>query len=308
MTDPELVKLLSTDTAENRRLIDEWFRRTPPNMAADILARLLDKHKAGPPGMPMVGVVFLIVFAALMILFLILKTMGVKTGVGMFPGLFFFAPLLAATAQNATIGRRAALLLAELQDQRAIPGLAAAWQPAPHKPADRAENERIETELLRLITQFTGTKSGSYNTSATALRKLLQRAAAHWRRDVRRRSPMDLTDTRADLLLAAIRFCGMNGLSEDMTVLRQIAELPLPLSVSAAPPKTKFVNSVHAAVNTPVNAAETVSTAPVNRESVREAAAYLSIEEDRRAHIAVNAGGNTGTMTGPNTLRSGRNP
>jgi hypothetical protein len=247
MSDTELVRLLAADKGANQRQLDEWLRKTSPNAAADQLARVIDKCRPAPPRRTQTLQTFLMILVCVIVLLAVLKiAFGIRASST--PVLFCYFPFFALLSQHGHVGRRASLLLAQLNDQRAIAGLAASWSPSVKKDSETAENERIESEITRLTTMYTGMQTGPYATTSAALRKMLHRAAQSWRRDVRRGIRLDIPDSRADMLLAAVRFIGHNGMPEDIAVLNQIATLPLP------------------------------NTVPANRDAVREAAAYLVSE------------------------------
>jgi hypothetical protein len=232
MADNELFRLLSTDTAENQWRLQEWLRKTPPNAAADQLARIIHKHRPAPASTTRT-VQAIFIFAASFGLILLILKLAFDVKLSGFPFMFWYIPFIIIISQNSQIGRKASLLLAELNDQRAIAGLAASWSPSVRRASDSGENERIEAEITRLTTLYTSGHTGPYMTTSAALRKMLQRAVQTWRRDIRRGIRLDFSDSRADMLLSAVRFIGHNGTLEDRVVLKQIASLPLPNDTSA---------------------------------------------------------------------------
>jgi hypothetical protein len=257
MSESGLVQLLSTDTEANRRSVEEWLKKTPPNDAANLLARVLAKHPARSARAE--TYLYALIFAFLLVMVAALVWKVLREFQGIVPVWAFVFPIVLLSRQG-SVGRRAALLLARLDDRRAIPGLAAAWNPSPNQK-QRAENERIEAELDRLITLHTAGQAYPSITTTLVLGRLLRRAARAWRSEAKRGSgKIDLSDSRANMLLAAVRFLGQNGTPEDAAILNEIARLPLTYT----------------------------GETPPNRDAVRETAAFLVSEwRQRQAENAV---------------------
>lgn len=101
---------------------------------------------------------------------------------------------------------RAALLLARINDARAVQHLADLWTPRPLTRAEAAFNADVTRELTRLLTARQGDRYGL--PTENALRQLVKRAfpggalVRAWRQ-VRHTS--DLTEADTDLLLAVVR-------------------------------------------------------------------------------------------------------
>jgi hypothetical protein len=131
--------------------------------------------------------------------------------------------------RRAIVRRRAGLLLASLGDTRAIAPLADAWQPNPATAEAQAENEQIETYLSSLIAQVTSNQATANAELADALMRLLRRAARDWRRTAQQaREGIELTDARADMLIAALCFMARTRNTRYHALLREFAALPIP--------------------------------------------------------------------------------
>lgn len=125
--------------------------------------------------------------------------------------------------------RRAALLLAERDDYRAIAPLARLWEVCPSPTAAR-DNEQVEHALTRLLTALTAHKYE--NVADDAVRDLLARAFPLPGRKPSPATHADLPDARADLLLSALRYLAHatpgkdSALSHDL--IARIAAAPVP--------------------------------------------------------------------------------
>jgi hypothetical protein len=257
MTELELIRHLDTDTPSDRLEIKAWLTRTDPAQAADMLVSVIRQCRPGQRSKRFRSTIYSIGIASCLSLALLVwateadRQLSALLPLLTLPMLFFNT----YPVGHPEAGQRAALLLASLDDPRAVAGLAASWVPRPESPEHRERNERTEAELTRLLTLFTRNTVSTFEIDTQAVRNLLRRVMKWWR-DTSQMGTSHLSDERADMLLAIIRWLHQHGTEQDTAVLREIARLPLPTIV------------------------------PGNRAAVQEAAAILALGTERKEATA----------------------
>jgi hypothetical protein len=182
-----------------------WSSRTSSHEIANLLMEVL-RHHASP------GKVLLTLVAALVILPLAACLSYILPLWFVLPG----APLIYAhvdAVRRRRITQRAALMLARLNDERAIPYLTESWR---ETPIDRKTNATITEEITRLATQ--AYRRGETATGAETLRDFVARRFPL-------SSPRDLREAETDMFLAVLRLIGQSGNPIDQKTLEKISRL-----------------------------------------------------------------------------------
>lgn len=170
------------------RYTREWLERTPPDQAAEALARIAERAQAEPHSL-------------------------VNQFVGMLTAAFATSPNLEGGRVARRVGTRAALALASLDDARSIPPLVRVFEP---KPLWQGKyQELVEKALAALLSQLVGRPK--LHPYADDLRKLVQRI---WNTG---RPAQNLSEGVVEVLIAALRCLHALGEPSDLTLLQSIA-------------------------------------------------------------------------------------
>lgn len=220
-TEQQITAYITRWDHQSRAAVNRWLEVTDYNEAADILARILQKQtpeklQSYLTVMWVLVAVFLTIFFLTYLLPLLLNG---KSGGG--PGIISMLPIFFAVyGQRFTIAPRAALLLARLNDQRAVAGLADTWLPNARVNSTYAkEQSEFAPNLVRLLDGLSGPSVIAAPETRASLRRLLKRLVPF------KRTPRkDLTEEVADVLIAALRVLSRTGANEDKELLARIAD------------------------------------------------------------------------------------
>jgi hypothetical protein len=236
MTQEELQRHLCRNREEDQEAITQWLVISDRDASAAKLSDAMNALTTAPVSQRArirasfitTGIGFAFVTILGLCLFWTWQA-GITVGIVYFFGMVM-RNLYLVFSQNPEGGRRAALLLAKGNNTEAVEGLADSWQPRPTDTDTYTvrENAEIETELTRLLVYFSEQSSDPDEEHLPPLRSLLRRAVHAWRKSVRRGQEWQLSENRADMLISAVRYIARTGLEQDLKILREIANLPLP--------------------------------------------------------------------------------
>lgn len=248
--------LASTKPVDHDTLLT-WLDGLPTTTAADLLAKLAE-------GAQRVHLhLYIVVSIAMFAVFIIVCVM--RKGYS-YPLPFFLINLwgvsIAQRRTTNTVARKAAFLLAHRDDYRAIAPLAKLWDAEPQKTAVALhECEELERALTRLLTALTANKYE--NLADDAVRDLLSRAFPPLPQ--RGKSVLsDLSETRADLLLAALRYLAHATPGKESPLTRELVERIAAYPVETFAPNRSLVHETAALCLDPAHRATPLAaTAPV---------------------------------------------
>jgi hypothetical protein len=207
MTDEELTTLrywLANEDVYMSSYVRGWLERTPPAEAADVLAGVSESAQPEPHSL------WWTIFRGLILTFA--TSEGVSKN----------------SPAARKVGTRAALLLARMDDPRAIPPLVRVFEAEPGR-AGKYQGE-VERELTRLLSHpIPGPLSRE---QAEAVEELAERI---WSSGRGRR---DLSSERADMLIAALSRLSETGAEAERAILHAIAT-----SESGSPNRTRVATA-----------------------------------------------------------------
>lgn|GEM_PF-2840753 len=201
------------DPAYNPQELDLWLGRTPRDHAANLLLCAIHQHPVTflRRQMHLIAIIGLIAFLYI----------GFRAGLVLALPVAFVVVLVVQAVSGEIrakerILRRTALLLARLDDERAIPYLAVYWMYLPDHAYQGELRKQIGEELIRLTTL--AQESGVRSPVAESLRQLLI-----VRFKTSRDNPPEWSELQTDVLLAAVRYIAKNGTDSDRKVLEMVA-------------------------------------------------------------------------------------
>jgi hypothetical protein len=185
----ELQYWLANEDWYPSRFTQNWLRRTPPAEVAETLNLLAQQAQPQPPGLlSRIGIIF--------------ATTGFATSSGITGG----GPKVRKA------GVRAALMLGDLNDLRAITPLVRVFDP--YGFWQSKYQKEIEVTLTRLLSQATEQGAAAYRMEVqTLVNRILQ--------DSRKRN--DLSGPLTDLLITALNYLAAIGDEENQTFLANVA-------------------------------------------------------------------------------------
>lgn len=208
-----LISRLLDDSGEAQLDLMRWSANTSSHEVANLLMEVLRDY--APPGKKQIVFQYLATFIMALLLF----PLSICLAEGSHFPLWFVLPvvpyifMLVKAHHGTQVAQRAALMLARMNDERAIPYLAECWRETPN---EKKVNESITEELTRLATQ--AHRKGESATGAETLRDF-----------IRHRFPLssrrDLTDVEADMFLCVLRLLAQSEKPLDRKAIEQVARL-----------------------------------------------------------------------------------
>lgn len=200
LEEKEARRLLLSGKPQDADTLTRWLADLPSTTASDLLAKIAGEAKRSPNRLP----IHVIAFCALTVLWLVGRALKPSMPMSPFAVFAIFGAMGAHQVASARAARKAAFLLAHRDDYRAVAPLARLWNARPRGTTAASDNDAVERALTQLLTGLTAYKYE--NGADESVRDLLDRAFAL---PSRRPSPSalpDLSETRADLLLSALRY------------------------------------------------------------------------------------------------------
>jgi hypothetical protein len=215
-TETELLHLLHSECPDDEQRLNNWLESTHPEAASEQLARALQTARSNrcTNGVFRVGVGALFATVA----FSLVRSWNSHPSTPtvlevMVPWLM---PLFFAASVSDKAEVKAGILLARLQDERAVEPLARVWQPS-RTPAP------LVSDLHHLLATLHTHGEIARPRVASALRLVVRRACTPTLLPHPLRPAPDLSDMEADLALTAVRYLAGTGNQSDTALLQTIA-------------------------------------------------------------------------------------
>ncbi|GAB4455526.1 MAG: hypothetical protein OHK0029_11840 [Armatimonadaceae bacterium] len=265
-----------TDPAFDPQVLEAWRKNTEPDEAANLLLRVL--HQYPVSFLQRQLVLLVLIGAALWLVVMACWGFHYALPVALVTALVAQRVTNTITLNNRVV-RRAALLLAGLNDERSLPYLLETWSPIPGQEATAPLVRHTERELLRLTDA--ALLNGAQPRIAASFRHLLHRTVFRDLQQHRQRvgaSFPEWTEDQTDILLGAIRYLAVHHSEEDRVILHAIAR-----AYPATPNRRILCEAAQAALAQPVPVAVSVQAVlPTEREAVLPAVSPLRIDQKRQ--------------------------
>jgi hypothetical protein len=211
----KLVARLLDDSGEGQLSLMQWAGTASSREVTNLLLAVLRRHSAND-GIP-TGYLYTAAFlmAMLLLILALFYFQGAEFVVLPFLPFFVCAYIIRQEERRPRIARQAALMLARINDERAIPYLAKAWR---EKPTAKQENESVTDELTRLAIE--ACRPGKAVSGAGTLRRFIMRRFPL-------SSSRDLTDGETDMFLAILRLLAQGDNPRDWKVLKTVSQLEI---------------------------------------------------------------------------------
>jgi hypothetical protein len=217
-TAKDLARRIASKKPEDAQLIEEWLESTPRQEAITVLTQVANEK----PYPRSIITQIVRVFGCFTVLFLgpfAICISAIAGNILIFLGYLLFLAGLSAIAEKERrkqvhLPAKAALLMARLNDERAIPWLAENWLTAA-KIGEKRDD--IAEEIVRLCSLFSEQMPQPHLTLRlhTFLAKSFPLKPLPYEPDI--------TETESDMYLALLRYLARSNFEPDRSVLQQIA-------------------------------------------------------------------------------------